>query len=142
MAKERVFNFKTVLLIDDNEIDNLINLKMIEATAFAENVILFTGALGALDFLKNLMKPNGISKENIPDVIFLDINMPLLDGFQFLEEFERFNDEIKKKIKIVMVSSSTSPIDMKRSVQNPYVSQYVNKPLSAKLLEGIATSIS
>ncbi len=139
MSKEKQFKFNSILLIDDNEIDNLINQKMIEASGFAERIFLFTGAYGALDFLRNLEKSNGITEENIPDLIFLDINMPLLDGFQFLNEYQKLSPKITDKCKVVMVSSSTSPMDMERSINAKHVIKYVNKPLSIKILQSLNT---
>jgi CheY-like chemotaxis protein len=133
--------YKTLMLVDDNPIDNLINQKMIEASSFAENIYTFSGAVSALDFLKNLDRSNGISQDNIPDLIFLDINMPLLDGFQFLEEFEKLNGpnsaKIKEYTKVIMVSSSINPKDMDRAEKNKFVKKYVNKPLSIKTLDGL-----
>ena len=141
MATPKSFRYKSLMLVDDSPIDNLINQKMIEASSFAEHIYTFSGAVSALDFLKNLVRLNGISTDNIPELIFLDINMPILDGFQFLEEFENLNgpnaDVIKEKTRVVMVSSSINPIDMDRAEKNKYVNKYVNKPLSIKTLDGL-----
>lgn len=137
MANEVTYKYQSVMLIDDNEIDNLINQKMIEACNFAEQIYTFSGAISALDFLKNIDKEKGISNEHIPDLIFLDINMPILDGFQFLDEFGKFSEKIKKHSKVLMVSSSISPRDIERASANNFVVKYVNKPLSVKSLDSI-----
>ena len=131
------YKYKSVMLVDDNEIDNLINQKMIEATNFAEHVYTFSGAISALDFLKNIRGSKGISSEHIPDIIFLDINMPILDGFQFLEEFEKLSEEIRTHTRILMLSSSISPKDIDRAASSRYVYKYINKPLNARYLEAI-----
>lgn len=117
------------MLIDDNEIDNLINHKMIEAAAVTDNIYTHTGAKSAIEFLRNVEQLDVIDQV-IPDIIFLDIDMPLMDGFQFLEEFEKFGNVIKEKCKIVMLTSSINPQDFSHSKKYNSVRQYLNKPLS------------
>lgn len=121
--------FTTVMLIDDNEIDNLINQKMIEAASVTENIYTHTGAKSAIEFLRNMEKMDMADKV-LPDVIFLDIDMPLMDGFQFLDEFEKLSATAKKKCKIVMLTSSINPQDFNRSKKYTNVKLYLNKPLS------------
>jgi CheY-like chemotaxis protein len=137
MAANKDFKYKSVMIVDDNEIDCLINEKMIGAARFADQIYTYSSGTGALDYLRNIDK-NQLSTELIPTLIFLDINMPILDGFQFLDEFEKFSDRIKENTKILMVSSSISPRDIERANDNAHVVKYVNKPLSIKTLEGIA----
>ncbi len=121
--------YRTVMLIDDNEIDNLINQKMIEAASIAENIYTHTGAKSAIEFLRNMEKLE-MAGDVLPDVIFLDIDMPLMDGFQFLDEFEKLSDVAKKKSRIVMLTSSINPQDFDRSKKYENVKLYLNKPLS------------
>ena len=121
--------YHTVMLIDDNEIDNLINQKMIEAASIAENIYTHTGAKSAIEFLRNMEKLE-VADKVLPDVIFLDIDMPLMDGFQFLDEFEKLTNVAKKKCKIVMLTSSINPQDFNRSKKYDNVRLYLNKPLS------------
>ncbi len=123
-----------VMLIDDNEIDNLINQKMIEAANITQHIYTHTGARSAIEFLKNIEKLNEDANEILPDVIFLDIDMPLMDGFQFLDEFEKLKDTTKEKCKIVMLTSSINPQDMSKSKEYN-VLKYFNKPLSQETLE-------
>ncbi len=127
--------FYTVMLIDDNEIDNLINQKMIEAANITEHIFTHTGARSAIEFLKNIEKVDDVAKQILPDVIFLDIDMPLMDGFQFLDEFDKLSDATKKKCKIVMLTSSINPQDVNKSKEYSYVKKYINKPLSQENLE-------
>jgi CheY-like chemotaxis protein len=124
-----VKKYHTVMLIDDNEIDNLINQKMIEAASIAENIYTHTGAKSAIEFLRNMEKLE-VADKVLPDVIFLDIDMPLMDGFQFLDEFEKLTTVAKKKCKIVMLTSSINPQDFNRSKKYENVRLYLNKPLS------------
>jgi CheY-like chemotaxis protein len=125
--------YRIVMLIDDNEIDNLINQKMIEAANITDSIFTHTGAKSAIEFLKNIEKIE-VADKVLPDVIFLDIDMPLMDGFQFLAEFEKFGNSVKKKCKIVMLTSSINPQDLSRSKKYPNVKLYLNKPLSHESL--------
>ncbi len=133
-----VKKYHNVMLIDDNEIDNLINQKMIEASDICENIFVHSGAKGAIEFLKNIEKlAKGPLDLYLPEVIFLDIDMPLMDGFQFLDEFEKLSDVIKTNSKVIMLTSSLNPQDMNKAKKNKYVLKYLNKPLTQENLKKI-----
>lgn len=138
MASSKKTRYTSVMLIDDNEIDNLINQKMIEAADIAETIYTHTGAKSAIEFLKNLEKLQGVANDILPDVIFLDIDMPLMDGFQFLDEFEKLKANTKEKCRIVMLTSSINPQDVTKSKNYTYVKKYINKPLSQENLENLS----
>jgi CheY-like chemotaxis protein len=121
--------YRSVMLIDDNEIDNLINQKMIEAASIAENIYTHTGAKSAIEFLRN-MEQLDVAEKVLPDVIFLDIDMPLMDGFQFLDEFAKLRESTRNKCRIVMLTSSINPQDFSRSKKYDSVKLYLNKPLT------------
>ena len=118
MSEEK--KYKIIMLIDDNEIDNLINQKIVEASNICENIFSHTGGKSAIEFLKNMEKIAS-AIEALPEVIFLDIDMPLMDGFQFLDEFEVLTEATKAHCKIVMLTSSINPQDMNKSQKYPFV---------------------
>ncbi|BDD06025.1 hypothetical protein AUTU_35080 [Aureibacter tunicatorum] len=125
------------MLVDDNEIDNLINQKMIESSNITEHIYTHTGAKSAVEFLKNIEKVEEFASQILPEVIFLDIDMPLMDGFQFLEEFEKLTAKTKERCKIVMLTSSINPQDVNKSKDYSSVKDYINKPLSHQNLENL-----
>jgi CheY-like chemotaxis protein len=121
-------SFKTCLLIDDNYIDNFVTRKILEGSKFAETIIVVRSATEAITSLTN-----GTVK---PDVIFVDVRMPMMGGFEFLEEYEKI-DMDKENIKIYMLSSSLDPTDMKKSIDNKYITQFIHKPLTQKAIEDL-----
>ena len=130
-------NYYSVMLIDDNEIDNLINQKMIEAANIADHIYIHTGARSAIEFLRNIEGLESDVQKILPEIIFLDIDMPLMDGFQFLDEFEKLSDTTKAHCNIVMLTSSINPQDVNKSQKYSYVKKYINKPLSQENLENL-----
>jgi CheY-like chemotaxis protein len=124
--------FRKVLLIDDNEIDNFINERMISSSHFSEEVIVKTSTDEAIAYLRSLT-----ASDDFPRIIFLDLNMPGRDGFEFLKDFESLDPSLKDIARIVVLSSSISPEDIDKASTNPHVFKYVNKPLSEKYLDAI-----
>lgn len=123
-------NVDHVMLVDDNDTDNFIHKRVIELTGFAKNIIVKNSGKSALEYLET----NKNDLERLPDIIFLDINMPIVDGFVFLFEYENFPDQLKDKCKVVILSSSDSKRDIDRIVDNEYVINFITKPLSEEAL--------
>jgi len=126
-------NIGTVMLVDDNDTDNFISKRIIEITKFSDNVIVKNSGKSALDYLIE----NKESPEAIPDIIFLDINMPIVDGFVFLYEYEKFSNSVKDKCRVIILSSSDNKRDIDKIVNNDFVIKFVTKPLTEKTLEEI-----
>ncbi|QQL49532.1 response regulator [Mucilaginibacter ginkgonis] len=122
--------YNTCLLIDDNYIDNYVTRRILESTNFAADIVVKQSANEAIAWLK--------SGNAIPEVIFLDLRMPTMSGFDFLREFDKLEIENKNGIKVYMLSSSLDPSDVKRSAENKYITQFLHKPITQKILEELA----
>jgi len=122
-----------VMLIDDNDTDNFISKRIIELTQFARQVEAQNSGQGALDYLQQYQD----EPEKLPDLIFLDINMPIVDGFMFLYEFENLSQAIQNKCKVIILSSSDNQRDINRLINNEHVIKYVTKPLTQLALDEI-----
>ena len=126
-----------VMLIDDNEIDNFINQKMLEGTNFAEKIFVYSSGKSAIEYFKNIEQDERLMKELMPDFIFLDINMPVIDGFQFLEEFKTVNHKNGDRCKICILTTSINPADRKNAIENKMVVKFVNKPLTEETINSL-----
>lgn len=119
------------VLIDDSDIDLFIQRRFLEVYNFSQQLVLYRSAEEALNWLKML---NG---ETPPDVIFLDLNMPDVDGFSFLENFDTLPDNVKEKAKIVVLTSSNNKKDKEQAFANKNVIQFITKPLKQSDIEDL-----
>lgn len=120
--------YKNILLIDDSDIDNYISKSVISKLNICDNITIINSGVKALEYLQQ--------QETIfPDIIFLDIRMPVIDGFEFLHQFEQIFHPESLNCKIYMLSSSSSPNDMARSKDFAIIQDYINKPLHSTKLQ-------
>lgn len=124
---------KTIFLIDDDPITNFIHTKIIQKN-FPFDVTAFTYALDALNELKKLVASDS---HLIPDFIFLDINMPRMDGWEFLDEFQMLPPEFVKGCDIAMITSSLDREDIERSKTYPSVREFISKPLTVQMIKNL-----
>ena len=122
-----------VMLVDDNDTDNFISKRIVEITHFARRVEVKNSGKSALDYLA----ANQNNPENLPSIIFLDINMPVVDGFVFLYEFEKLKEVVRTKCRVIILSSSDNKRDIDRIVNNNYVIKFITKPLTEAALTDI-----
>lgn len=124
-----------VMLIDDVELDNFINEKMIRTSAFSKNTYVTTSAAGALEFLHNLAIAAAEFPKICPKVIFVDINMPIMDGFQFIHAFREMIAKQPVKPKLVVLTSSAAPMDREKTEGISPEIVFLNKPLTMEMLD-------
>lgn len=122
----------TVILVDDSSIDNFVNTKIITRYQFADEVIVFAKSKKALAYLLEL---NSAQENDIPGILFLDLDMPEIDGFEFLNAFNIVCDKVKKNMKIVILTSSSNPADIDKCNKFDSVIAFFHKPLIKDNLE-------
>ena len=126
---------KSIMLIDDNADDNFFDERVIKKNDAADIVIIKKSALEALDYLKS--KNNNNEAPPPPDLIFLDINMPKMNGWDFLKQYEKLAIEFQKNTVVVMLTTSEHTSDMMKAKLFHKVSEFKTKPLTKEMLEEI-----
>lgn len=127
----------SICIIDDDEVYKFFMQKIIKIKKLAENVITFPDGEEAYNFI-NEHKEN---PEKLPDLIFLDINMPIMDGFQFMDVYTKLVPEIAKKMTVYMITSSIDPVDLERSKKYAEISNFITKPITADVLQNIINTL-
>ena len=125
---------KIVMIIDDNDLDNIINQKIIESNHFAETVYVNSSAMGALEMLKNITAISAMTAKLMPEFIFVDLNMPMVDGFQFIELFYKQYKSLPNIPKLVILTSSINVNDRERAKEIDPRIPFLNKPLTKDAL--------
>jgi CitB family two-component system response regulator MalR len=128
---DKVYRFKRALVIDDTDIDRVITEKILKLYGFAEQVISVNSAQKGLEYLAAEMDGG-----NLPDLIFLDLNMPVMNGFDFLDAYTHMPEHVKRK-NIIVLTSSLDDNDRSKSLSSAYVLKFVSKPLTEGVLKQI-----
>lgn len=121
------------MLIDDNPDDNFFHERVIRNNHFTDCVIVKESATDALIYLKE--KKNA-SEDHI-DIIFLDINMPGMNGWEFLEEYNKLDKELQQGVVIVMLTTSQDEQDKRKALKWGFAADFRTKPLTKKMMEEI-----
>ena len=130
-------NLLKTCIVDDDLIYRFTMVKTLESIKLPMDIMVFTDGEKAINF----MLDNLDNEPEYPDVIFLDIDMPVMDGFQFMEEFIKIKPRIGKSITIYMVSSSIDPVDIERANNISAISDYIIKPIGLVRLKEIMENL-
>ncbi|TYP70442.1 response regulator [Aquimarina intermedia] len=121
----------SLCLVDDDIIHQFIIKKLVQQLHQQERLLIFSNGEEAINFIKSVS--NGVVK--LPDLILLDLNMPIMDGWQFMDEFNSIAPDLKKDIKIYILSSSDNPDDIERAKEYERISDYLIKPINEQQLK-------
>ena len=125
--------FKSILLIDDDDATNYLHKFYINEWGITDKVYVTLNGKEAVDFLKS----NPDFQYEKPSLILLDINMPVMNGFEFLEEYAKLDDNLKASTVVVMLTTSLHPRDLEKADTFPDLKAYINKPLTKEEIESI-----
>lgn len=124
---------KNACIIDDDEIFRFILEKQIKNQNLAENIMCFENGREAIDYIKT----NRLENDSLPDVIFLDINMPTMDGWDFVTEYNELKKQIIKDATVFMISSSVDDRDIRRANDSGIITEYVTKPVDKQQIHDL-----
>lgn len=127
----------TLYLVDDDDIFQFLTRRIIEETRLVGEIKIFSNGLRALEFLKSVQN----TPEELPEIILLDLSMPIMDGWDFLEEYIMLQPFLGKKISIYVVSSSIAPSDIQRAQSISEVTDYIIKPVTVEKFAEIVRSL-
>lgn len=133
MSAER--KIVTACIIDDDSIFIYGFKKFMELKGIFAEMCDFNNGQQALNFFKD-----PANEDNLPDILFVDINMPVMDGWDFIKNFEAIYPQLGKKISIYAISSSVDLNDIKRAKNNPLITDYILKPIDNAYITQIFTS--
>ena len=125
---------KNVMIIDDSTLDLYIASSMVKNNNFAENVLEFSQAGKALLYLQDNLE----NYDKLPQVIFLDIYMPFMTGFEFMECYAKLPTELKRHCRVYILSSTIADADIKLSLIDSNTASFLVKPLTKEFLDDIA----
>jgi CheY-like chemotaxis protein len=126
-------NPKRILLIDDDNDDNFFHERTINKAELGIIVVVKTTGKEALEYLKSKQ----LNRDPHIDLIFLDINMPSMSGWEFLEEYNLLDEETRKQAKIIMLSTTDSITSITRAKAYDFVSDFITKPLTIEFVKDI-----
>ena len=125
-------NSLKLLIIDDDPISVFLTKKVIEKADINAHVLTYDNAINALSLFKKI---NDINE--IPDVIFLDLNMPIMNGWEFIDHFSKLDEQIKAKVTLFILSASDNHNDISRAAKYSFIKRYISKPIRVNQIKDL-----
>ncbi|WP_323026765.1 response regulator [Gelidibacter japonicus] len=122
-------------IIDDDGMYIRLLKKIIEARKLCDNLLIFNNGKENIDYFEAILK--NLHEEEVPDIMFIDLNMPIMDGWEFIERFTKIENKFNKLISLYIVSSSINPVDIDRAKSLSNIKDYLVKPVRITELETI-----
>ncbi len=138
---EQATTHNIVMLIDDSEVDNLMHERLIKKMGLAKQVLIHTSARSGIEYLQSIQQLRPALHTVLPSLVFLDINMPIMDGHLFLEAFDKLHTDIKARVHIFILTSLPQEASGNLYKKYTYVRGYLTKPLTAHDLSKVVAKI-
>ena len=118
-----------ILLVDDDNATNMLNSFVLKKMEVAQSVKVVLNGSEAMDYLQSVT-----SEEQCPEFIFLDINMPKMDGWEFMDEYRELKVD-RQRAKVILLTTSENPDDIEKAKNYPEIQEYFNKPLTKEIIQ-------
>lgn len=129
----------TILFVDDDPITLMLCKKVISKAAFSNQIITAQNGEEAINLFHTLLNN---AEKTVPELIFLDLNMPIMGGWEFLAEFSKPTFEQFHDIKVIVLSSTIDPEDLEKIKEYPMVMDFLPKPISLSMLNKVAEALN
>lgn len=127
---DKKIHLKSILLVDDDRATNFLNKRLLDKMDVATSIHIARNGVEAMDYL--LKAYEGEQGFPVPDLIFLDLNMPLVNGWEFLDRYESLPEDFKNSIAVMMLTTSLRQDDIERATTNKVVKGFLHKPLTTQ----------
>ena len=132
-SKDGMFTLNEIIFVDDDAIVRMLGKRILSNIKFDREITQFENGLTAIQEIQKRVAQNEIAKNEKPTLILLDINMPVMDGWDFLDEFSALPKSIQKQFYISIITSSIDRSDKEKAFSYPIVKDYIQKPMSVSL---------
>lgn len=129
-----MYKLSEIIFVDDDAIVKMVGIKILKNIGYGGPISQYGNGQEAIDELKARIASDALKGSDLPILLLLDINMPVMDSWGFLDEFEKLPEAVRKHFFIAIITSSISPQDKEQAMTYPDVKDYIQKPISPKYM--------